>query len=205
LIIDIIPSREKITAYGNGDLLYDKFGKEYAGPVKYAQAIGKLTAGEHTLIVKVNINYQFVAEGKFKIKGEDYSFYKSLAKELNESVDLLKMKDAVMPKAAMNDKKLEAEMIVALKNSQTYKDRIKGEVIRLVIVDPDWYIRRNEITGMIMHRYIRAAVAVKNADGTCTVWPLITFQQDYVSNRFQKTKFDGVGDPYKIPCENVKK
>ena len=169
MIIDIIPSREKITAYGNGDLLYDKFGKEYAGPVKYAQAIGKLTAGEHTLIVKVNINYQFVAEGKFKIKGEDYSFYKSLAKELNESVDLLKMKDAVMPKAAMNDKKLEAEMIVALKNSQTYKDRIKGEVIRLVIVDPDWYIRRNEITGMIMHRYIRAAVAVKNADGTCTV------------------------------------
>ena len=74
MIIDIIPSREKITAYGNGDLLYDKFGKEYAGPVKYAQAIGKLTAGEHTLIVKVNINYQFVAEGKFKIKGEDYSF-----------------------------------------------------------------------------------------------------------------------------------
>ena len=115
------------------------------------------------------------------------------------------MKDAVMPKAAMTDKKLENEMIAALINSQTYKDRIKGEVIRLVIIDPDWMIRRNEFTGIILHRYIRGAAAVKNADGTCTVWQLITFHQDYVSNKFQKTKFDGVGDPYKIPCENVKK
>jgi len=105
----------------------------------------------------------------------------------------------------MNDNKLEAEMIAVLKNSQTYKERIKGQVIKLVIIDPDWMIRRNEITGIILHRYIRATVAVKNDDGTCTVWQLITFQQDYVGNKFGKTKFDGVGDPYKIPCENIGK
>ena len=205
LLVDIAPNKEETTAYGNKDLVYDKFGKDYYGPVKYAQSIAKLSAGERTIIVKVNINYQFVAEGKFIIKGDDFSFYKKLAKELNEAADVLKMKDAVMPKAAMTDKKLESEMIAALKNSQTFKNRIKGEVLRLIIVDPDWYIRRNEFTGIILHRYIRGAAAVKNADGTCTVWPLITFQQDYVSNKFQKTKFDGVGDPYKIPCENVKK
>lgn len=95
-------------------------------------------------------------------------------------------------------------MIKVLKASNTYKERIKGEVIKLVIVDPDWTIRRNELTGIILDRYIRATVAVKNADGTCTVWQLITFQQDYVSNVFRQTKFSGVGDPYKIPCENVK-
>ena len=205
LMVDIAPNKEAITAYGNKELVYDKFGKDFYGPVKYAQSLSKLESGERTIIVKVNINYEVVAEGTFKIKGDDFSFYKLLAKELNESVDLLKMKDAVMPKAEMTDKKLENEMIAALKNSQTYRDRIKGEVIRLVIVDPDWYIRRNEFTGVILHRYIRATAAVKNEDGTCTVWQLITFQQDYVSNKFQKTKFDGVGDPYKIPCENVKK
>jgi hypothetical protein len=205
LIVDIAPNKESITAYGQKDLVYDKFGKESYGPVKYAKAIANLEAGERTIIIKININYQFVAEGQFKIKGDNYSFYKSLSKELNGAVDILKMKDAVMPKAAMNDKKLESEMIAALKNSQTYKERIKGDVIRLVIIDPDWMIRRNEFTGVILHRYIRATAAVKNEDGTCTVWQLITFQQDYVSNKFQKTKFDGVGDPYKIPCENVNK
>ncbi len=205
LMVDIAPNKESITAYGQKDLVYDKFGKEFYGPVKYAKAIANLEAGERTIIVKININYQFVAEGQFKINGEDFSFYKSLSKELNEAVDILRTKDAVMPKAVMNDKKLEAEMITVFKNSQTFKERIKGEVIRLVIVDPDWTIRRNEYTGVILHRYIRATAAVKNADGTCTVWQLITFQQDYVSNKFQKTKFDGVGDPYKIPCENVNK
>ncbi|MCJ7484252.1 MAG: hypothetical protein MUO31_14965, partial [Thermodesulfovibrionales bacterium] len=59
--------------------------------------------------------------------------------------------------------------------------------------------------GIILHRYIRAAIAVKNSDGTCTVWPLVTFQQDYVGDKFQKTRFDGVGNPYKIPCEHVGK
>ena len=205
LMIDIAPSKEEITAYGQKDLVYKKFGKDYDGPVKYSKALAKLESGEKTIIVKLNINYQFVAEGRFTIKGDDYSFYKNLSKQLNESVDVMNMKDAVMPKAAMTNKQLENEMIAAFKNSQTFKDRIKGQVIKLVIIDPDWMIRRNEITGIILHRYIRAAVAVKSSDGTCTVWQLVTFQQDYVSNKFQKTKFDGVGDSYKIPCENVKK
>ncbi len=165
-------AKNEITAYGNNDLVYKKFGKNFDGPVKYAKAIGNLSGGEHTIIVKVNINYQFVAEGKFTIKGDDFSFYKNLSKDLNESADILKTKDALMPKAAMTDKKLEKEMIAAIKSSQTYKDRIKGDIIRLVIIDPDWYIRRNEITGRILHRYIRATIAVKNADGTCTVWQL---------------------------------
>jgi hypothetical protein len=75
----------------------------------------------------------------------------------------------------------------------------------VVIIDPDWTVRRHEISGVILHRYIRATIAVKNSDGTCTVWQLVTFQQDYEGNKFQKTRFDGVGDPYTIPCENVMK
>ena len=128
-----------------------------------------------------------------------------MSNALSESASNLKTKDTVMPKSALSDKKLEAEMIKAFKGSQTYKDRVKGKVLRLVIIDPDWMIRRNKLTGIILHRYIRAAIAVKTSDGTCTVWQNVTFQQDYVSNKFQKTKFDGIGDPLKIPCENVSK
>ena len=94
-------------------------------------------------------------------------------------------------------------MVAAFTASQTFKDRIKGDVQLIVIIDPDWMIRRNELTSVILHRYIRAAIAVKNADGSCTLWNLVTFQQDYVSDAFQKTRFDGVGDPLPIPCDNV--
>ena len=59
--------------------------------------------------------------------------------------------------------------------------------------------------GPIAERFCRAAIAVKNSDGTCTVWQNVTFQQDYVGNKFQKTRFDGIGDPFKIPCENLAK
>jgi len=205
LPLDIIPGTNEMTAYGSQDLVYKKFGPKFYGPVKFAERMSQLEAGEHTIIVKVNCNYNFVSEGKLVINGDDYTVYNKIANELNEAASNIKTKDAVMPKAALSDKKLESEMINAFKASQTYQDRVKGEVLRVVIIDPDWMIRRNELTGIILHRYIRAAIAVKNSDGTCTVWQNVTFQQDYVSNSFQQTKFDGIGDPFKIPCENVSK
>ncbi len=205
LPLDIVPGTNALTAYGGQELVYRKFGSSFYGPVAFATALSNLGPGEHTVIVKLNCNYKFVATGKFVIKGNDYTVYRKMSKDLNDYASGASTKSAVMPKAARSDKGLESEMISALKSSQTYKDRIKGEVMRVVIIDPDWMTRRNEITGVILHRYIRATIAVKNSDGTCTVWQLVTFQQDYVGNKFQKTKFDGVGDPYKIPCENVNK
>jgi len=205
LPVDIIPKSDATTAYGNPTIYYEKFGNEFYGPVKYAKAISKLGAGKHTLIVKINCGYQEVATGQFTIQGEDYSVYKKMAGDLNSAADNFKSMSAVMPKASMSDKKLESEMISVFKNSQTYKDRINAEVVKLVIIDPDWYIRRNELTGTILHRYIRTAIATKGKDATCTVWQNVTFQQDYIGNKFQKTKFDGVGDPFKIPCENINK
>jgi hypothetical protein len=205
LPLDIVPGTGAMTAYGSKDLVYKKFGNEFYGPVAYATALSGLEPGEHTIIVKLNCNYKSVAVGKFVIKGGDYAVYSKISKELNESASGASTKNAVMPKGARSDKALEAEMVNAFKSSQTYKERIKGEVLRVVIIDPDWMIRRNELTGIILHRYIRAAIAVKNSDGTCTVWQLVTFQQDYAGNKFQATRFDGVGDPYKIPCENVGK
>lgn len=205
LPLDIVPGTTELTAYGNKELVYKKFGPKFYGPIKFAERLSQLEAGEHTIILKLRCNYNFVAEGKFVITGDDYSVYKKASNELNQFAANLKTKAAVMPKSARSDEKLEAEMITAFKASQTYKNRVKGDVLRVVIIDPDWMIRRNQLTGIILHRYIRAAIAVKNSDGTCTVWQNVTFQQDYVSDKFQKTKFDGIGEPYKIPCENVNK
>ncbi len=203
LPVDIAPAGDQMTAYGTPDLTYKKFGDKFDGPVKFTERLGQLEPGEHTIIVKVRCNYEFVSEGRFTLAGEDYSAYSAMAPDLNAAASGLKTKSTHMPKAAMSDKALEKEMVAAFVGSQTYRDRIKGEVLSIVIIDPDWMIRRHELTGAILHRYIRAAIAVKDADGSCTLWQLVTFQQDYVSNAFQKTRFDGVGDPLKIPCENV--
>jgi len=205
LPLDIVPGTDELTAYGGSELVYEKFGPKFYGPVKFAERLSQLEPGEHTIVVKLKCNYNVVAEGKFVIAGKNYPAYKQMAEELNRFASGEKTKGATMPKAARSDKGLEAEMADVFKNSQTYKDRVKGEILRVVIIDPDWMTRRNKLTGAILHRYIRAAIAVKNSDGTCTVWQNVTFQQDYAGGSFQKTKFDGIGDPYKIPCENVNK
>jgi len=205
LFLDILPSSHRMTAYGNQELVYKQFGPKFYGPVQYAERLSRLKAGEHKIIVRVKCNYQPVSQGSFVIRGDDYTVYQKLSADLNQAASSLKTRGVVMPQPARSDQKLEAEMLKAFKASQTYRDRVKGKILKIVIIDPDWMIRRNRITGVILHRYIRADIAVKNSDGTCTLWKLVTFQQDYVGNRFQETKFDGIGDPIKIPCENVNK
>lgn len=203
LFLDIVPDVKNMTAYGNPALVYEKFGPKFYGPVKFAEQLGKLEPGKHTLLVKVNCNYNLVAEGRFLIDGDNYSGYQKLSDDLNAAASGAKTRDVTLPPSALSDKTLEAEMVSALKASQTYKERIKGDILRLVIIDNDWTIRRHDLTGAILHRYIRAAVAVKNSDNTCTLWQLITFQQDFAGDQFQATRFDGVGDPLPMPCENI--
>jgi hypothetical protein len=204
LLFEILPRVEGMTSYGNPEMTYKKFGKTADGPVKIAESLAKLEAGRQTIVFKVKINYKDVATGDFVLEGTDFSKLASLAETYRKGEVAQATAGAEMPKAAKSDRKLEAEMIAALKASRTFNDRMKGQILKLVIIDPDWYIRRHAISGVILHRYIRAAAAVKDAKGECRVWNLITYQQDYVGGRFQKTRFDGVGDPTPIACGNVK-
>lgn len=201
--LDIVPEADGTTAYGSEELVYKKYGPKFYGPILFAESMSRLESGEHTIIVRLKCNYDVVAEGTFTISGSDYASYKAASARLNAFASGAKTRATTMPKSARSDKKLEKEMIAAFKASQTYRDRVKGEVLRVVIIDPDWMIRRNAVTGIILHRYIRAAIAVKNSDGTCTLWQNVTFQQEYAGNAFQATRFNGIGDPQKIPCENI--
>jgi len=73
LIIDITPDPTKTTAYGGKEIKYKKFGSKYEGPVNFAESLGKLSPGNHTLKVLVNCYYAPVASGQFTISGEDFS------------------------------------------------------------------------------------------------------------------------------------
>jgi len=46
---------------------------------------------------------------------------------------------------------------------------------------------------------------VKDNDGKCYYYPLVTFQEDYVGGSFQPLRYDGAGDRVAIICENVDK
>jgi hypothetical protein len=205
LIVDLAPNPNATTSYGNGDLLYKKFGQKFDGPVLYAESFAKLKSGKNKLRILVKCNYKDIASGEFTIYGADFGFYEKLAEELNLAAGKMDAGKALMPKSAMVNESLKLKMITALKNSQTFRERMSGEVLRLVIIDPDWTIRRNELTGAILHRYIRAAAAVKDKEGNCARYDLITFQEDYVGGKFQPLKFDGVGDKTAMDCANVNK
>ncbi|MDI9570601.1 MAG: hypothetical protein QM278_07740 [Pseudomonadota bacterium] len=204
LPFEILPLADGMKSYSTPEMAYKKFGTKSDGPVKIADSLAKLETGRHTIIFKVKINYKEAATGNFNIEGTDFAKLASLAEDYRKAEVAQATANAEMPKAAMNDRKLEAEMIAVLKSSRTFKDRMKGQILRLVIIDPDWTVRRHALTGVILHRYIRAAAAIKDAGGACRIWNLITFQQDYVGGRYQKTRFDGAGDPTPILCENIK-
>jgi hypothetical protein len=206
LVADIVPDPETTVAYTSPDITYKEFGKKFEGPVNFAEALIKLGPGEHTLKFVVKCYYNDAATGTIKISGKDFSVYGKTAEALNNTAMNAGAKNAVLPKAGKSDPLLEKQMIAAFKGSNDWKSGFidATEVLKLVIIDNDWYIRRHEISGAILHRYIRAAIAVKTKSGQCA-YNLVTFQEDYVSGKFQPLRYDGAGDKVMMDCGNLNK
>jgi hypothetical protein len=207
LVLDIAPDPEKTTAYSNPEMVFKEFGKKYDGPVNFSESLSQLQPGENKLNFVVRCNYADAAKGRITLTGSDFSFYKTLAGNLNLAAQSVGAKNATMPKALKKDPALEGQMLAAIKKSNDWASgRFDAtEILRLVIIDEDWMIRRHELTGAILHRYIRAAIAVKTKDGHCAYYNLITFQEDYTGGKFQPLKYDGAGDKVMMNCENVNK
>jgi len=206
LLIEIAPDPAQSAAYSTTGITFKEFGKKFDGPVNYSEALSKMQPGKHTLKIVVRCNYADAASGIITITGEDFGMYKKLSEELNAIAQNAGAENAVMPVAKKTDAALESRMIAAFKGSNDWKTGFidATEVLRISIYDADWYIRRNELTGAILHRYIRAAIAVKTKNGNCAYYP-VTFQEDYVSGKFQPLKYDGAGDKVMMDCANVKK
>ena len=204
LVIDIVPEPDKTTAYGSAEITYKEFGKKFEGPVAFAESMATLQPGKHSLNFVVNCNYEPVAKGSIEIEGSDYGIYAQMAVAINQAAASAGSKNALFPKALMSNSTTESQMITALKNSNDWKTGfIDGtEVLKIAIADADWYIRHHEISGAILHRYIRAAIAYKTKDNRCA-YRLITYQEDYTGEKFQPLKYDGAGDQVMIDCGNL--
>ncbi len=206
LLIEIAPDAALTVAYTAPGLTFKEFGKKFDGPVNYTENLSKLKPGKHTLKFVVMCNYADAASGIITISGDDFSFYKKLSEELNTIAQNAGAENALMPVAKKTDAALEGRMITAFKGSNDWKTGFidATDVLLISIYDADWHIRRNELTGAILHQYIRAAIAVKTKNGNCAYYP-VTFQEDYTGGKFQPLKYDGVGDKVMMDCANVKK
>ena len=205
LVIDLVPEPETTTAYSTQGLFYKEFGKKFDGPVNFAKSLSKLVSGSHTMKVVVKCYYNDAASGVFKITGDDFSMYEKLSVDLNQIAMNAGSKSAKFPEASMKNVALETQMKTAFKNSNDWKTGFidATEILKIAIDDKDWYIRRHQISGAILHRYIRAVIAVKNKDGKCAYYRT-TFQEDYIGGKFQPLKYDGVADKVLIDCSNLK-
>ncbi len=209
IVFEVIPDPILATSYSSDFFKYNKYPNPAAcdGPIRIANDFQRLEAGQHNIKFVFNLNYQDMAEGELIIEGTDFSVYNDIMHGIIEGADEQAMAAARMPQAGMSDSSTELAMMEAFTNSNDWRTgRIRAaEALRLVIVDPQWYTRHHAITGNILHRYIRASIAVKDNDGNCYYYPLVTFQEDYVGGNFQPLKYDGAGDRVPILCNNVDK
>jgi hypothetical protein len=197
--LDVAPEPARMTAYREPNLEYRKFGQSRDGAMTFSEALGGLTAGAHTFKIEVLACSRPIASGSFRIEGASFNHYAQLVPALRSE----ETKSVGMSTPKRNDAVLSAAMLKAMQASSS--EAWKDPIIRIVILDPDWFIERHPISGAILFRYIRAEVAVKGRDGNCSFYKLCTFKQDYVGGKFGATRYDGHGDRQALPCENVGK
>ena len=196
LVLDVAPGPEAMTVFDDPNVEIGKTFDVYDGPIQFTKTLKGLKPGQHTIRVEL-YRYGVWAEAEFLIEGEDFAVYGELRDKLLDELT----KGVTMPTPKRVDPDLEAEMLDALKSANA--EVWQNDILRIVIIDADWYLERHEISGIILFRYIRANVAVKDKDGVCWRYDLVTFKQDYVGEEFGPTKFSGVGDRKEIPEENV--
>ena len=115
-----------------------------------------------------------------------------------------KIKDTLLDKVRMPKSKKSSSKI-----SGDFKKIIKQQgwketVLRVVIINNDWSIVRNKYTGIILYRWIDAAVGGKTKDGTCKYFN-VGIKQEYTGAGYGKSKWNGVGGSYDIKCKNINK
>jgi hypothetical protein len=145
---------------------------------KWAALVNEMEAGKHIVAIefwggKNGCDKKKFAEGTF-----------TLDKTSNAKI---KGNSAEVPKAKMNNAKLEKEMISAVKNQGWSNE----SPIDVVIIETDWRIIRDDF-GNITDREINTFVILKDNNGNCRAND-ISFRQPYSGKSYGATQFYGLG------------
>ncbi len=110
------------------------------------------------------------------------------------------MASRVLPKAGMSNVSLEQQMVAAA-NNLGWNDKF----LKAIITSSSWSISKNELTGVILHRWVGAVCTIKGTDGKC-YYQEFSFRQDYTGggNYSNTVKYNSYGGKREIGCDKLK-
>lgn len=158
----------------------------------YGNTVGKLAPGSHKVRIEVwggnpdNPTREAVAKG-------EYNFIK------DEPLPKILYKFSSIP-AGMNNTRLEADAIDAI-NRYAAANNWKERYHKAVITGYDWYIDRNQYTGIILGRSLDVTLLGSWPDGTCRYAEFSVYQQ-YDGVKYSGVMvYNGIGSMYDCECE----
>lgn len=121
---------------------------------------------------------------------------KTLATKLHNEL----MASRGLPKAGMSNPALEKQLVAIMGNLPGWNEKFN----KAIITSSSWSIKKNELTGVILYRYIAVVGTCKNADGTCFTQEF-TFRQDYTGGgNYESTpKYNSYGSKREIGCDKI--
>ncbi len=176
--------------------------QDCAGAVKYATMLSQCSPREHEITFRFSTIFMSYrrdlgtgtcqvdcSEGQEGLAGVIGAYRKRA------------LKNVFLPKPAMNNPALEAEMIAAAKVMLNNRG-LPGTPVKAVITESGWTLYRHPISGAITDRKINGAVSVKKPDGDCVFYSL-TFVQEYIGGKYTKTQPHSVDSGTDIDCGNA--
>ena len=196
LVFDVAPALARMTAYRDPGVEYDQHRGIKKGACQFTLELSQLKPGKHTVEFCILDFGEKHVVGSFDIEGQDYSAYAKLHEQIKADVTGAR----TLPAAQKTDKAMEDEMRKLLLNAGW------PNVLRLNIVDKDWWIDR-EAGGdsPVKSRHMDAAAACKDKDGKCYYRVCTFHQQRQVGGGFGALELTHQGIPVPIPEENIPK
>lgn len=146
---------------------------------------------QHTILQYELAHWDALRKGPFADKAplsDGYNKVTNLASRMGPIEDMIKagnlrrqqrIANTKMPPAIMQNPELEKLF------RQTFDDAGWNEtILKVHLLDRDWKAIRNDITGVLEARTIRAAIASKDETGAYTLYNYFTIQQDYLGTAF---------------------
>lgn len=195
-IIDIAPDPEQMSNYSDRDIVFPEKDGYRFGPELFTRYLSELAPGTHTFRLEVKAYNKVYAAGEFSITGQDFRMYADLLEQIRSSGAAMQ----TMPREGMVDKALEEEMAALLNNAGWPK------LLRLFIVDKDWWIDR--VSGgdsAIQSRHIEAAAAAKDTDGSYYFRRMTFHQPMLITGDWGRLTLSHTGEKKSIRRENIDK
>ncbi len=191
--LQTIDSNVKLWETNMNMIIDERPARAYFAMIQFEHAHwDALRKGPFTEKDQFEAGYQKVTEMLKRIGSLD----EVLAKGKARGVELVK--NTKMPPAITQNAEIEGIF------RQSFEDTGWNEtIVKINLLDRDWKAIRNEVTGLLEGRSIRAAIAVKRPQGGYTLYNYFTIKQDFLGSTYSKQAYIIYKEGSEILLENI--